>query len=236
MNPSDFGNILVDNFIQTGGINLHRFIVENGTRIYKIDISSDSLVNNVKIQGAIDLAWIDTKISDDIFKREIGKSVIYFMGGERVLSKKLIPTKTFRKLSTDKELNSNFITMDIETITKNNQITPYLICAYNGSDYITSYANNLLDQKDLFNSFITQLFSFFIKSTNTITVYAHNLSGFDGIFLMKHLLKYGKLEPLLFNGKLMSIKIKLNVDGYKGKTIIFKDSYLLLPQSLRSLC
>ena len=34
----------------------------------------------------------------------------------------------------------------------------------------------------------------------------------------------------------MSIKVKLDVSGYEGKTIIFKDSYLLLPLSLRSLC
>jgi hypothetical protein len=49
---------------------------------------------------------------------------------------------------------------------------------------------------------------------------------------MKHLLSFGKVEPLLFNGKLMSIKVKT----HSGKSIIFKDSYLLLPLSLRDLC
>ena len=34
----------------------------------------------------------------------------------------------------------------------------------------------------------------------------------------------------------MTIKVKLNIVGYYGKTIIFKDSYLLLPLSLRKLC
>jgi len=126
--------------------------------------------------------------------------------------------------------------MDIETITKQSKFIPYLICAYNGIDYITSYANESLNQKTLFNSFINQLLNFFNKDSKVIIVYAHNLSGFDGIFLLKHLLKYGKVKPLLFNGKLMSIKINLNIDGYKNKTIIFKDSYLLLPQSLRNLC
>jgi len=227
---------LLDNYVQYAGENLHRFLVESGKLSYLIDISSDGLTNKVKIQGPIDLNWVDTKISEGVFKREIGKSIIYFMDGEKILRKKLLSAKPFSTLSTDKTINSNFITMDIETITKNNQITPYLICAFNGSEYITSYANKSLDQKALFNSFITQLLSFFSKNNHTFIIYAHNLSGFDGIFLMKHLLKYGKLEPLLFNGKLMSIKIKLNVDGYKGKTIIFKDSYLLLPQSLRSLC
>jgi hypothetical protein len=236
MNPEEYGEILLDNYIQLMGERLHRFIVENGTRIYKIDISNDSLINKVRIQGPIDLEWVDTKISDDTFKREIGKSVFYFMGGEKIVRKKLLNAKPFRKLSTDKVLNTNFITLDIETITLNSKITPYLLCAYNGSEFITSYANELLNQKELFSSFINKLLTFFTKGSNTITIYAHNLSGFDGIFLMKHLLSFGKVEPLLFNSKLMSIKVKLNIDGYKGKTIVFKDSYLLLPLSLRQLC
>jgi hypothetical protein len=236
MNPSDYGVVLLDNFIQIGGENIHRFIVDSGKFSYMIDISSDNLINRVTIQGPINLSWVDTKIGSDLFTREIGKSIIYFMGGEIVLRKKLLNAKPFRKLSTDKILNSNFITMDIETITKKSKFTPYLICAYNGIDYITSYANESLDQKSLFNSFINQLLTFFNKDSNILTVYAHNLSGFDGIFILKHLINYGKVKPLLFNGKLMSIKIKLNVEGYKNKTIIFKDSYLILPQSLRKLC
>ena len=243
MNPSDYGNVLLDNYIQTSGVNLHRFIVENGKLSYIIDISSDELINKVRIQGPADLQWTDTKISDDVFKREIGKSIIFFMGGEIVLRKKVLSAKPFRKQSKDKDLESDFVTMDIETITQDGNLVPYLICAFNGKDYITSYANdplvgqgNVDPQKALFSSFINQLTNFFNKDRKALTVYAHNLSGFDGIFLMKHLLSFGKVEPLLFNGKLMSIKVNLNIEGYKGKTIVFKDSYLLLPMSLRQLC
>ena len=53
---------------------------------------------------------------------------------------------------------------------------------------------------------------------------------------MKHLLPFGKVQPLIFNGKIISIKVKLNLIGYTNKTIIFKDSMLLLPLSLRLLC
>jgi hypothetical protein len=135
---------------------------------------------------------------------------------------------------------SKFITMDIETISSKEggdfQLIPYLICAYNGSKSITSYGemlNGEINQKALFNSFLNQLLTFFTKNSKTFTVYAHNFSGFDGIFLMKHLLSYGKVEPLLFNGKIISIKAKLNLIGYTNKTIIFKDSMLLLPPITR---
>lgn len=49
---------------------------------------------------------------------------------------------------------------------------------------------------------------------------------------MKHLINYGTVEPLLFNGRIISITLKLS----GGKSILFKDSYLLIPNSLRSLC
>ena len=235
MNPYDYGQVILNNLID--GIN--RFIVKSGTRTYQIDSSLDGLTNKVTILGAIDLSWVDTKFSEDIIKREIGKSIIFFMDGERILSKKQLNAKPFTKLSVETSINNRFITMDIETITQNNKLIPYLICAYNGLGKIHSYAeiaNGVINQKALFNNFITQLLTLFTNESNVITVYAHNFSAFDGIFLLRHLLPYGKVIPLLHNGKLISIKLRLNVDGYTNKTIVFKDSLLLLPLSLRELC
>jgi hypothetical protein len=149
-------------------------------------------------------------------------------------------------LGVEKDLQTNFITMDIETITLNSKITPYLICAYGpaavggGNMFIESYANSTLDQKDLFTSFIYKLLTFFNES-KTLTIYAHNFAKFDGLFILKHLIPFGIVEPLVFNGKLITIKFKIMVDDeneiskFNGKTIIFKDSYLLLPVALREL-
>ena len=140
------------------------------------------------------------------------------------------------KPGADTTNKTEFVTMDIETIVQNNNIVPYLICAYNGNSYIESFSNN---QKELFKNFINGLLTLFHEDNKILYVFAHNLSGFDGIFLLKHLLQFGEVEPLLFNGKLITIKLKLNIVGWgaahKGKTIIFKDSYLLLPTALRKL-
>jgi len=232
MNPSDYGTIRGKTPI---GDNI-RYFVRKGNRVYEIDVSLDKLINKVSIIGSSDLNWIDTKISDNLFKRDIGKSSNFFIDGVRVLRKKELSAKPFTKLSTDKTLANNFVTMDIETIKLESKIKPYLICAYNGTDYISTYADESLNQKSLVSSFIYQLVTFFTKDSNVLVVYAHNLSGFDGTFILKYLLEFGKVEPILFNGKLMSIKVRLNIEGYIGKTIIFKDSYLLLPLSLRKLC
>ena len=88
----------------------------------------------------------------------------------------------------------------------------------------------------MFNNFIKQI----LEAKNITSIYAHNLSGFDGIFLLKHLINYesGKVEPLIFSGKIISIKF-IYTEGIgkdkKTRTITFKDSYLLLPSSLREL-
>jgi hypothetical protein len=234
MNPGDYGEIRNSSYIEVNGVTFHRFTVVNRTRIYEIDRSLDKSVNKVTILGNIGISWIDTKVVStlgDIFKREIKKSTIYFMDGEVILRKQVLPSKAFRRLQLEKVNTSDFYTIDIETINQLGKLVPYLICAYNGSKYITSFGK---DQKTLFTTFIGNLLSN-IKP-GTILIYAHNLSGFDGVFLLKHLIPYGKVEPILFNGKLMSIKLKIISGDHKGKTLIFKDSYLLLPLSLRKLC
>ena len=61
------------------------------------------------------------------------------------------------------------------------------MCAYNGSNSISVYANTFeedgvqqIDQLDLFARFIKQLCTFF-NGSKLMYVYAHNLSKFDGI-------------------------------------------------------
>jgi hypothetical protein len=234
MEPGDYGDIISSSYLDVNGVSYHRFIVKNGNKVFQIDRSFDKKYNKVTLLGSINLSWIDTKLTElgsDIFKREIKKSTIYFMDGVVVLRKQILPAKPFTNLKVENKKIDNFLTMDIETITKNNKLKPYLITSYDGINFITSYGQ---DENALFRVFFDQLLS---KTKIGVTkIYAHNLSGFDGIFMMKHLLNYGKVEPLLFNGKLITIKVKINILGHIGKTIIFKDSMLLLPLSLRKLC
>ena len=229
MDPANYGTIEGSTTFPTF---VRYFVADNvkSNRNYKIDVTLDGLTNNVSIMGASDLKWVDTSFGEG-FKREIGKSTIYFVNGEIVLRKQQFPAKPFSKGKLDRNVQTYFVTLDIETIDVNNKKVPYLITAFNGTDYVTSFDK---DQSELFSSFINGLFNF-IRS-KTLLVYAHNLSGFDGIFLLRHLLSYGKVEPLIFNGKLISIKLIIQTGQYKGKTIIFKDSMLLLPLGLRKLC
>jgi len=229
MNPTDYGIISGVSKMQEGGVFFERYHIINGPRVYKLD--QFEMSNVVTILGNIDLTWTDTKIGVDIFKREIKKSTIYFMDGETILRKKELPAKPFRRLQKESILSNKFITLDMETITKDNKITPYLINAYNGRHHITSFNSN---ENELFNEFIPKLITLIEKGKETF-IYAHNLSSFDGVLLLKQIFKYGKVKPLIHHGKIISIKLIVNIEGVKS-TIIFKDSFLLLSKSLRELC
>ena len=232
MDPLHYGEIEA----REVNIDSIKYIIRSSTnKFYKIISNLNATINNITILGAADLKWTDTFVSEGCFKREIGKSTIYFLDGIEILRKQTIPSKPFRKTTIDKYLQEKFITFDIETIRNNDKLIPYLICAYNGSESIVSYADSNLDQSNLFKNFLDKLLTFFNKSSRLI-IYAHNLSNFDGIFLLKELINYGEVKPLFFNGKLISIEVKLNVKGFEGRTLLFKDSYLLLPYPLRSLC
>lgn len=226
MNPEDYGVIRSTQHFQ----DFIRYIVRSTNRMFEIDVYSYK--NEVTIMGASDLKWTDTTVSEVCFKREIQKSTIYFMDGEVILRKQVLPAKPFSIVKLDKCISNFFITMDIETININGKLTPCTICATNGSQTISSFANSVNGQKELFSNFMNKLLKLMPSKSKRMIVYAHNLSGFDGIFLMKHLLSYGMIDPLLFNGRIMSITLKLA----GGKTILFKDSYLLIPSSLRKLC
>jgi len=161
MKPSDYGNILGTTVFET----FTRYFVTTNKKVFQIDVYLEGMMNKVTILGAIDLSWIDTKLAhlEDsfTFKREIKKSTIYFLDGEiTLLRKQILNVKPIKNLNVDNEMINDFYTFNIETIKlANNKLAPYLICAYNGLDYISSYANETLDQNRLFNDFISQLLS-----------------------------------------------------------------------------
>jgi hypothetical protein len=115
MNPLDYGEILATQVINERD-HITRYVIKN-TRIFTIDVSSDETVNNVVIEDAADIKWLDTKISDTAFKREIGKNVFYIENGEITLKSKVLPAKAFPILAKGKKLSStSFMTIDIETV------------------------------------------------------------------------------------------------------------------------
>jgi hypothetical protein len=237
MEPSEYGRV----FVEPGTGDKTKYAIISADRTYLME--SDGVSNDMSIPKPIDLKWIDTKLSDNLFKREIMKDTLYVQDGQIVVKEKQLNAKPFKveKLDTELDNNSTFMTIDIETVLIDNKQVPYLICGYSNGNYIHSYASDLSEDaiKAMFNKFISQLFTYKFKDVKYI--YAHNFSGFDGILLLEHLLNFDNfnVKPLLFNNKLISIKFSSSKNRSMKqftRTLVFKDSFLLLPLALRKLC
>jgi len=98
MNPSDYGTVIGTTNFET----FTRYFVTDNRKVFQLDITFDGSISNVTVLGASDLKWTDTEFNSG-FKREIGKSTIYFMDGEAVLRKQLLNAKPFKNL---KEVNN----------------------------------------------------------------------------------------------------------------------------------
>lgn len=94
--------------------------------------------------------------------------------------------------------------------------------------YVTDYNND-------FNLLLKKLWKIFVlEKYKDYKVYFHNFSKFDGIFMLPALSSIGNVNPIIQKGKLITLKFNLfNNSKYQ---ITFRDSYLLLPSSLRKLC
>jgi len=170
-------------------------------------------------------------MNDNKFIRIIDNKKYYFENGEQFLLTSELKTKFISKTKKSKDLVNNFITIDIETYIVDGLMTPYLICFYDGKNFYYFY---LSDYKSVEEMMLNCLKSILIRKYKGYSVYAHNLAKFDIIFLLKYLVKVGNINPIIHNGKIISLIINYGENGqYK---IEFKDSLLLLLTSLKSLC
>ena len=101
-------------------------------------------------------------------------------------------------------------------------------------DAIALYKALVTAQAIYFNDYNIDITSIFSSPTLSLKIFRSKFLSLSIPILSKGVDEF--VKPLIHNGKLISIKVRLNIEGYVGKTIIFKDSYLLLPQSLRNLC
>lgn len=232
----------------TGKINEYGRILSSSNNQYTIFVNNNTLillesliennqqVNKVKYirNGQIIYNWTDTVIGLTNVVREIGKSVYYYENGELVLIKIEKKSKAMEITKTRKKINNKIITMDLETVLVDNVHTPYLLSWFDGN-ITKSYFLNDLDPVTINYNILKMVNSAMddicIKKYRNYKIYFHNFSKFDGYFLIKYLAKIGTCDPIIHKGKILSVKF-----AYNNYNITFKDSYLLLPSSLRKLC
>ena len=197
----------------------------------------------------------DYIINSTCFKRVFNNQEYLYQDNKLVL--KIVDKKvnTLSTLKKDKLLIFKTITLDIETVVMNGNHIPFVISYYDGiqakSFYLDTYINpSLLTNKEQeyirASTFMIQdcIKSLLKPKYSGYIIYVHNLSNFDGIFLFKQLSAYKdddintKFIPLLKEDKMITLKMNFSHISNKRKlkyNIIFRDSLLMLPNSLDKL-
>ena len=182
---------------------------------------------------------------DTTFRRVVGvvegkQSTYVFFEGKRIFFKKPKGYQTINGLKQHNDINTKFITLDIETREEivsvdgkeKASLKPYCISLYDGKKAWSFYLSDFNSVDDMLTAAIKSLMR---NKYNNHSVYAHNLSKFDGIYLLRVLAQLGLKKPIIKDGNMIALPINWNLRNNKIGTITFKDSLLMLPQSLRSL-
>nr|YP_009487322.1 hypothetical protein [Russula virescens]AWB36224.1 hypothetical protein [Russula virescens] len=224
--PNDFGKIINKDQI-TDGI-IYTIQDKLGRTIIFKEFEKENLISIFKDSNLI-LEFKDIKLSNNKFLRKIGNKNLFFENGNKSLELLTLSTPFISNLKLDKEEVNNFITLDIETY-GDEELTPYLISFYDGkiskSFYLSDYSS--------IDSMMEACFkSLFVRKYNKFSVYIHNLTKFDIVFLLKYLIKHVQVNPIIHKGRIIQLNINYGPDLQYN--LNFKDSYLMLLSSLEKL-
>ena len=227
LNHLDYGKIIKIINVQNGEI----YVVQNSLDQI-VMISKFKNHNEVEFfkSGISLIKFKDEFISENKFVRIIDNKKFYFENNKQVLFTKEIKTKFISNINKSKNLLNNFITLDIETYIQDNTLIPFLICIYDGKNRL---AFGLWDYENVELMILDCLKSILTRKYNGYKIYIHNMAKFDVIFLLKYLIKIAHVQPVIHNGRIISLTI--NYGKNNEYQLEFKDSYLILLNSLSRL-
>lgn len=173
------------------------------------------------------------------FSRKLKNQIYFFVNGELVVKQIDRKVKFLKKLDKDSSFTKKFITMDLETRTIDGKMIPYCISFfYKDIDGLNRTQSHYLRDGDnpdsLLKHAINNLLS---EKLDGYVVYLHNFSNFDAVFLLRILSDMGKnfkLRPVIRDGRIINLSLDYK-DNFTKYSLSFRDSYQLLPSSLKDL-
>lgn len=152
------------------------------------------------IDGNIIIQFTDKFINDNYFIRTIKGTQHHIVNNNILVNiKENKNMKFIDKITQDNNINNNIITLDLETMStlENNEELMKVIscCIYDGVNKISFYLSDYNSSDQLLRDCIKSLMN---NKYDGYKVYVHNLSRFDGIFLIKILASMNntKLTPI----------------------------------------
>jgi hypothetical protein len=229
INPSDFGTII--DTIKNEKLSIFFLQNEEGQSISIRQINECNLVKISK-KGKTLIEFKDIKLNEIEFIREVGENKYFYKNNELILSSRNIKSKFIKKINKDQKLINNFLTLDIETYkTIDGILTPFCISFFDGKNVSNFWLTDYSSSEELVLSALSSLLK---RKYNNWNVYMHNMAKFDIIFLFKYLVEIAELYPVIHNNRIISIVA--NYGENKKYKINFRDSFLILLNSLSGLC
>ena len=203
---------------------------------YYITINEYSLYVELCLNNKILFNFTDTMLERNsltFFSRNL-KTHNYIYKDNKLIIKEIERKCKYLKTS-KKDLNlvKKILTMDLETITINNVMTPVCISIFDGFQSSSFYLSDFDNSDEML---IAAIESILVPKFNNHFVYLHNFSFFDSVFLIKILSSFNaKIYPVIRDNRIIDFKFIYSKSNKNLITLNFRDSYLLIPSSLSKL-
>jgi DNA polymerase type B, organellar and viral len=240
-NFNDYGILLSNNFKNDENIygylyqykyNINIFIYDINSFSYKCIVYKKGLeyfkfTDIINISNEVNLEYNDiiTKYfqSNEIdFVRIINNNFIIIKDNNIIFIDTILNSKLIQRKEKNIKQNIKIGTFDIECFEdENNKFIPYSF-KWKINDINKSYY--LTDFKD-YDEMLNICFSDIFQNCIGYTLYAHNLSSFDGLFIIKTLYRLFDVKPIFKDNKIMTFEI--------SKTIMLNDKKRVLKFTLR---
>lgn len=146
------------------------------------------------------------------------------------LCEKYVPVsehRCYQRFGKSKKSSETMIFFDFETVQDTGEHIPNLVVARRYRMKDKSYIEYIVRSSDVRQKFGSWLFS---RENKGSTVLAHNLKGFDGVFLLNYLVKNNIVHEVIYSGtKIMNINVH---SGLKMRVI---DSLNFFPMPLSKM-
>lgn len=125
---------------------------------------NDRVAVQVKIGRRVFLKFEDKKYSGG-FTRKLNNSEFFIENSKIILKKSYFKTDVLKPIKKDKKLINKFLTLDVETMVKNEDHIPYCVCHYNGKEKTHFYLTDYSDSTSMLRAVFINLLKLKIQAT-----------------------------------------------------------------------
>lgn len=188
----------------------------------------------VSIEGSTIQFTDELDLKTNTLCRKMSNVTFYYKDGKLDYFAVDIKTNFIPKVNRTSKKDIKIGTFDIETypLTAGStvELRPYAIAFYDGvsvnSYYLSDYKNDIEMITEALSGMLSPKYKGF-------TFFAHNMSGFDGVFILDILSNFKdiNIQPIMRDNTILCLIIT-----YKGCRFYIKDSLHFLPSKLSTLC